>query len=352
MKKHWLTVSAVAAIAAALAARAFSGGGGAKRQGAGAAAVEAAADAPTDGGWPDRRPIDVVMLCDLSYRSRENPRGWNPVFHGNLDAAAPDYQRRFRATVERFVDGCVRRATWHGAQAALFWDVEGQEFPHTQCTYIGDPRVLPPEMDWRDPAELESAIREGRPASSVPTTALRLFRKFTAAGMLVGGTIRPQVCVDSPYGPRQVQGGEPLEILTDKVNYARRELGWRVFYVDSSLSVYAFAGAKDDGRELHYLPAELFATLAGTFPDCLFVPEFAGQETARVPRVAPLRYQGEPSRQAFEVLKPHNQRPKPEDEAEYVRAMRAGAVPLLAATWDSPENAWVFRRYRQAQRRD
>jgi hypothetical protein len=342
MKKRW---AMVLLMWAALSTGALIGGGAKPHE-------ALAADRRDDRGWPDRRPIDVVMFCDLSYRTKANPRGWNPAFHGELDASAPDYNRRFRFAIERFVDGCVQRAKWHKAQAGLFWDVEGQEYPHTQCSYIGDPRILPPEMDWRDPTELEAAKRAGRLAASVPTTALRLFRKFTAAGMLLGGTVRPSICAMTPYGPRQFQGGEPLEILTDKVNYARRELGWRVFYVDSSVSVYAFSGAKIDGVELHHLPADLFRTLAETFPDCLFIPEFAGAGYADVPRLAPLRYGGQPSVQPFEVLKPVNRRPKAEEEADYVRAMRAGAIPLLAATWDSPENAWVLPRYREAAREE
>ena len=69
-----------------------------------------------------------------------------------------------------------------------------------------------------------------------------------------------------------------------------------------------------------------------------------------LPRVAPLRFHGNPSRQAFEVLKPTNNVPTEAEIAEYVRAMRAGAVTLVSATWDSPENVWAIRAYREARR--
>ena len=306
---------------------------------------------PADSGWPDRRPIDVVMFADPAYRTKANPRGWNPNVYGNLDASAPDYPQRFRVVMGRFIDACVLRArTKHGGQVGLFWDIEGQEFDHP-VSYLGDPRILPPEMAWRDPAEVAAAKREGRNPSTVPTTAQFLCRKFTDAGMLAGGTVRPQVCIRTPYGARQTQAGEPLVILTDKISYARRELGWRVFYVDSSVEPDAWTTTTKEGKaDPHPLPPELFRKLGETFPDCLFIPEFAHDGYAAVPRVAPLRFHGNPSRQPFEVLKPTNNVPTAEDVAEYVRAMRAGAVTLVAATWDSAENVWAIRAYREARR--
>ena len=181
-----------------------------------AKAPAAPAPAP-DAAWWDDRPIGVIMLGAVEYRSKTNPRGWFGEFFGYgpeaLDARDPGYAARFAQRLTTFADRCVRWAKLQNCQAVVIWDLEGQEFDHP-ITYVGDPRILPPEMT----VELAQAF----------------CRKFTDAGIRIGGTVRPQVLLQTPYGNKQFRTGDPWVILTEKVNYARRVLGWRIFYVDSN----------------------------------------------------------------------------------------------------------------------
>ena len=81
------------------------------------------------------------------------------------------------------------------------------------------------------------------------------------------------------------------------------------------------------------------------------MPEFSGTGYENLPRVAPMSYRGDYAhrpRQPFVTLNPDN-RPAPEqDRAEWARLIKAGGIPLVCATWDSPENAWVMEAYRKA----
>src|SRR5688500_7064208 len=78
-----------------------------------ATAPEPAAPAATsDNGWPDRRPISVVMQSGHWLCKPGNPRGWNGAWATNPEAAHAD---------------SVKRSVKLGAQAILYWDPEGQE---------------------------------------------------------------------------------------------------------------------------------------------------------------------------------------------------------------------------------
>jgi hypothetical protein len=262
----------------------------------------------------DRRPIGVVTLAGAEYRSRQNPRGWFPDFHGTgaaaLDARDPTYARRFAQRLTDHADRCAKWARAQDCQAVLVWDVEGQEFQPT-VGYVGDPRVLPPEMT----IELAQAFS----------------KKFSEAGIRVGGTIRPQMLLQTPYGPRQARTGDPSIGITEKVNYARRVFGWRIFYVESNTTADSYA----DGKP-HPLPAEVFRKLSAAFPDCLFVTEFAADDGsyAKLPAVLPWRpfVAGDaavPAGRGALAIRPADEALQGPDREKVVAAFRSGCVPVL-----------------------
>jgi hypothetical protein len=72
--------------------------------------------------------------------------------------------------------------------------------------------------------------------------------------------------------------------LAEKIGYAWDHLGWRVFYVDANSAVSPGAGGAT-----RPLPVEVFQSLSATFPQALFIPEWADEAYYRVPRVAPYR---------------------------------------------------------------
>ena len=160
----------------------------------------------TDHGWPDRRPLGVIMFSDRAKVTDANPDGW-------IDAARPD--------PERLIDTCVRRAAELDAQAAIFWDVEGSRYD-VPVTYVGDPRVVAP----------------GRSIDQLR----RWSRRFTDRGVKVGGTIRPQVLIVTKDGPRQYRSPDYYGSLAAKISWARETLGWTTRPVEDSV--------EDCGRSL------------------------------------------------------------------------------------------------------
>ena len=282
---------------------------------------------------PDRRPIGVVTLAAPEYRSRQNPRGWSSDIHGSGQAAlvATDgnYAKRFSERLLAHADRCVRWAKLADCQAVLVWDVEGQEFD-VPVSHVGDPRVLPPEM----------------------TTALALafFQKFKDAGIHVGGTVRPQTLVQTPYGPRQFRTGDPSVVLTEKVNVARLVYGWRYFYIEANTTADSHA----DGKP-HPLPAEIFVKLAKTFPDCRLIPEFEGEGYRDVATVFPWQTFGDgspdvpPGRGALAV-RPEDGSLAGENRARLVAAFRSGYVPVIPVDRPLSEEWWpkLLEVYRQA----
>ena len=271
----------------------------------------------------DRRPIGVVTLAAPEYRSPQNPRGWSPDIHGTGPAALVardgNYAKRFGERLLAHADRCVRWAKLADCQAVLVWDIEGQEFD-PPVSYVGDPRVLPPEM----------------------TTALAqaFFQKFKDAGIQVGGTIRPQTLVQTPYGPRQFRTGDPAIVLTEKTNLARLFYGWRFFYVEANTTADSHA----DGKP-HPLPAEIFAKLAKTFPDCKFIPEFEGPGYGDVATVFPWRSFGDgspdvpPGRGALAV-RPDDNSLSSANSATLVAAFKSGSIPVIPVDRPLSEAWW------------
>jgi len=260
--------------------------------------------ATADHGWPDRRPVGAIFMSDRGKVTPDNPSGW-------YESVRPD--------PERFISTCLRLSRQLDVQAVLFWDVEGSRY-EMPVTYVGDPRVLPPERSL-------DALR-------------RWSQRFRDIGVKVGGTIRPQVLIVTKKGAQQYRTSDYYAALAEKVSWARDTLGWTVFYVDTNTTA-------EDPPKRTVMPAEVFARLAEDFPDCLFVPEFSGEGYADVPRVCPMWFDGHiPGLAArghpWGVLKPTNKPLTAEYRAQYVAALKAGCITLVTVTWDNPDNGWIM----------
>ena len=287
--------------------------------------------------WPDRRPIGVIFLSQgggsakqPGYRTAKNPRGWNPNFHKDalgrpLDVVDPQYAEKFDAAVNRFVLQSFDRAERFGCQGVLFWDVEGSEFDHP-TTYVGDPLRLPPEMSRERVKSWVTELQKRR--------------------MWAGFTYRDTAFVSTPYGADQVNAADPAEVLMWKFQKTRFVYGenCKGAYVDT----FVDADSWTDGKP-HPRPAALLEKIQSRIPGWLIMPEYAGKDYDKVPRVAPLRYWGKPSTQALEVMVPTDKPPTDDERAEFVGALKGGALTLVTVTWDAPQTAWVPQACREAQ---
>lgn len=191
--------------------------------------------------WPDRRPIGLLFLASNFHSSATNPRGW--FNDPSLDVTGPDGPQRFRKALLDYTDRSIAILKRTGAQGAIVWDLEGEEYPH-KTTYIGDPRLL------------------GRLAPEMAPVVDEFFRRLRSAGLRVGLTVRPQQLVFDDHGqPRQMQMFNIKRILLDKIDYARARWGATMFYVDSNGGIRR----PDEAWQLR--------RLAEQRPDILLIPE-------------------------------------------------------------------------------
>lgn len=197
--------------------------------------------------WPDRRPIGEIFLTDPAQKARDsklpNPR--NYTFAKSIDVHTEDGKKRFADAALALVDGAVTRLKQQNAQGVLVWDLEGQQFPQPDTSYIGDPSLLPklsPEMD---------------------AVADEFFQRITKAGLRCGVTIRPQRLDTSSSAPHQkeVAAAETAKVLLQKMQYARKRWGCTMFYVDS------------DGGPNDATAPSVFADILKQMPDTLIIPE-------------------------------------------------------------------------------
>jgi hypothetical protein len=192
--------------------------------------------------WPDRRPVGALFLASNAHVSAKNPRGW--FNDPQLDVTGPGGEERFCRALLAYADRSVAVLRASGAQGAIVWDIEGQQYPH-KTTYIGDPRLtgrLAPEMDG---------------------CADEFFARFREASIRTGVTIRPQQIEFSAGGvPRQTRVWNYGALLLDKIDYARRRWAATLFYVDSN------------GGVLWPFEAFHLRRIAAARPDILLIPEY------------------------------------------------------------------------------
>ena len=202
--------------------------------------------------WADRRPVLRLFFGGGLPKEQANANLKDPD-----KVKPPESDPKFRERVLKRVTSTVDAAKAANAQAVIFWDLEGETYPHA-TTYIGDPRhirLLNPQMDL------------------VIDEAMKL---LTDAGIKVGVTLRPSHVVydaEKNSAKHKHEGYDPFEELDAKVTYAKKRWGCRIFYVDTDFFWRPY------GREKKWqsgqLTSALWKQLLTKYPDTLFVPEFA-----------------------------------------------------------------------------
>jgi hypothetical protein len=215
-------------------------------------------------------------MASNAHTSATNPRGY--FNDAAADFVSEEGKANFKTRLLRLANEVVKHMQEVNAQGMVLWDLEGNELPHA-ITYIGDPvhaELMAPE--------LVGAIDD-------------YFKIITDAGFKCGLTIRPQQMAfgaEIPTGPCtnnsvyihyagefkkkgytcindvwyislpyfQPPGGDPQEIMINKMKYAKERWGCTIFYVDSN----APPGRSAYSSEVHEAVIE-------EVPDILVLPE-------------------------------------------------------------------------------
>jgi hypothetical protein len=289
---------------------------------------------PFQVNWKDRRPIGMIFLAGPQINVPTNPRCWIMNF-GQIDITNDKGKAAFRVALLKFADNSVQVLKDTRAQGMITWDPEGEEF--TGECYYGDPRLVPtlaPEMEFKNDGA-KSVIDE-------------YFERFRAAGLKVGVCIRPQqiAMVDGKPVHQAAEDEHAVQILRERIAYAKQRWGCTLFYVDSTATI---SGAFNP---------DVFKAVADAYPDVLLIPEnesmryfaysaplnsYMHHKITSTPVGARLVYP-----KAFSVLMgPGN---RPEDHDALVSAVRRGDI-LLFNGWYMSDGAYEIRKiYGEATR--
>ncbi len=278
--------------------------------------------------WKDRRPIGAIFLAGPQINVPSNPRRWTMNF-GEIDVTNDKGKAAFRAALLKMADNSVQVLKDTGAQGMITWDPEGEEFGG-EC-YYGNPRLVPtlaPEMEFKNDGA-KSAIDE-------------YFERFRAAGLKVGVCIRPQqiAMVDGKPVHQAAEDEQAVQILRERIAYAKQRWGCTLFYVDSTATAFT------------WLNPDVFKAVADAYPDVLLIPEnesmryfaysaplnsYVHHKITSTPVGARLVYP-----KAFSVLMaPDGDRP--EDHNALVSAVRRGDI-LLFNGWYMNEGAYKIKK--------
>jgi hypothetical protein len=288
---------------------------------------------PFQVNWKDRRPIGAIFLAGPQINVAGNPRRWT-MNSGEIDVTNDKGKSAFRAALLKLADNSVQVLKDTGAQGMITWDPEGEEFPG-EC-YYGDPRLVPilaPEMEFKNDGA-KSVIDE-------------YFEKFRAAGLKVGVCIRPQqiAMVDGKPLHQDTDDESALQILRERIAYAKQRWGCTLFYVDSTATA---------GRSFY---PDVFKAVAQAYPDILLIPEnesmryfaysaplnsYVHHKITSTPVGARLVYPN-----AFSVLMaPDGDRP--EDHDALVSAVRRGDILLFNCWYHNTGAEKIKRLYEEA----
>ena len=215
--------------------------------------------------WTDRRAIGTVFLATSPQGNDSQPGGFpnNPRRYftdsnpEDFDVNNPSGLAAFQKRVLKQAETNISNLKILGAQGAITWDIEGEQYPQETSYACAPDQVaeLAPEM--------ESTVSGGRYAGMKLDDAY--FKIMREAGFRVGVCVRPQHFTERPDGTAQ-QVFLPTEQvaaeLTRKIRFAHDRWGATLFYIDSSVD-------GDRGT----LPAAIFKQVAAEFPDSLLIPE-------------------------------------------------------------------------------
>ena len=215
--------------------------------------------------WNDRRPIGTVFLASSPEGNDAQPGGLpnNPRRYFT-DSDPNDFDLTLAPGLAAFQQRILQQAQTNvqnlkilGAQGAITWDLEGEQFPQ-QTSY-----VCAPDQIANIAPEMESVVSEGPYAGTKLDDAY--FKIMRSAGLRVGVCIRPQHFTQHTDGTAQqvtLPNDQVAAELTRKIRFAHDRWGATLFYIDSTVD--ANQGV---------LPAAIFKQLAAAFPDSLLIPE-------------------------------------------------------------------------------
>jgi hypothetical protein len=260
--------------------------------------------------WPDRRPIGSLFLARDAAGWPGNPRGW--FGDPDLDIFSPHGRERFEKRLLALADATIANLQAANAQGVIIWDLEGQQYPHPNASYVGD------------------STRLVRLAPEMAVVADSLFARFRSTQLRVGLCVRPQILTFRPDG--SFVQSEPVlnpralfESLDRKIGFARQRWGCTLFYIDSNFGA-ANLGVYD---------AAIFRQLHCRYPDALLIPEHANLAYFAVS--APYYEPGRPAKW------PGTRRLAQDPPDPYVRAFSVINVGNLGITpeWTERLTRWV-----------
>lgn len=288
--------------------------------------------------WPDRRPIGSLFLARDAAGWPGNPRGW--FGDPDLGIYTPQGRERFEKRLQALADVTVANLQAANAQGVIIWDLEGQQYPHPNASYAGDPtrlETLAPEM---------AAVADS------------LFARFRSAQLRVGLCVRPQTLTFRPDG--SFVQSEPVlncqalfESLDRKIEFARQRWGCTLFYVDSNFGA----------ANLGLYDAAIFRQLHRRHPDVLLIPEhenlaYFGVSAPYYDPARPAKWPGtrrlaqdppDPYVRAFSVINVGNLGITPEWTERLTRWVRDGDVLLFRAWLGGSELELVRTAYDRAR---
>ena len=285
--------------------------------------------------WKDRRPIGAIFLAGPQINVANNPRRWVVNF-GEIDVTNDKGKAAFRAALLKLADNSVQVLKDTGAQGMITWDPEGEEF--LGSCYYGDPRLVPtlaPEMEFKNDGA-KSVIDE-------------YFERFRAAGLRTGVCIRPQqiAMVDGKPVHQATDDEQAVQILREKIGYAKQRWGCTLFYVDSTATA---------GRPFY---PDVFQAVAQAHPDVLLIPEnesmryfaysaplnsYVHHKVTSTPAGARMVYP-----KSFSVLMaPDGDRP--EDHHALLTAVRRGDILLFNGWYNGDGADKIKKLYEEATR--
>jgi len=212
--------------------------------------------------WKDRRPIGTLFLANPHTGWKTNPRGYLPGKGKDNDVTTEEGLQTFGAALMTYADTSIEILKEANAQGVIVWDLEGAEHYHP-ITYIAQPDKLAqiaPEME---------------------RFADDFFKKFRDAGFKTGITIRPTEVVPDPKRPGKwthIEVKDPLQLMDDKITYAKKRWGCTIFYLDSNVFGNDWL-TPEQKKELQgvdwVMPASMLADLMKKHPDILIIPEWS-----------------------------------------------------------------------------
>jgi len=290
---------------------------------------------PFQVNWKDHRPIGAIFLASSGTNVATNPRRWI-LNYGEINITNDKGKAAFREALLKHADKCIKALKETNAQGMITWDPEGEEF--LGAVYYGDPRLVPtlaPEMEFKN--------------SGAKRVIDEYFEKFRAAGLKVGVCIRPQqiAMVDGEPVHQAAEDENAVQILRERLAYAKQRWGCTLFYIDSTANI--------DGA----LNPDVFKAVAEAYPDVLLIPEnesmryfaysaplnsYMHHKITSTPVGARMVYPN-----AFSVLMaPEGDRPG--DHDALVTAVRGGDILLFNGWYAGVESEKIKKLYEEAAR--